>query len=335
MQLVTQLEPAGAQSMARWTEDALPPDAAVDTWFLYDKSGSDLFPTPQLVAPKRPSSPADILRFLRELYRLRDRPADTVLAHTHFSIAAATLLWAHREDVAVVPVHHWPLEKYPASVRRMIHSARRRGRYAEEVFVSPAIVDMENATVIPNPVPAAGPYTDTQTIPADIIVVARHSQEKSLDTVIRAMKELPSRHLTLVGGGPLTEKLVELTVAEGLEDSVTFAGRLPNSAVRDLMRRSRVFVLPSMWEAMPVSLLEAVAEGCVIVVSDIPTHRFLLDRDAAVGFRPGDPQALAASILRAETTELSAGLEAARTDFSEAMIATLWRDVVRAGAQKV
>src|SRR5690606_6239802 len=141
-------------------------------------------------------------------------------------------------------------------------------------------------------------YADTGDIPSDIIIVARHAEEKSIDTAIAAMGLLDDRHLTLVGEGPLSDQLGEQAQNTGVAQKVTFAGRLTNPEVRNLMRRSRIFLLPSLWEAMPVSLLEAVAEDCVIVVSDIDTHQFLLKEGAAIGFIQGDPWSLAGAIFK-------------------------------------
>ncbi len=338
LQLVTQLEPAGAQSMARWLEQQLEQNYAVRTAFLYQKSPSDLFQSPDLLVKDRPSGPASMARFGAALLKLRRTNPDVVLAHTHFSIALATLLWGKSGRVQVVPVHHWPIDRYPSIVRRIIDRARRRSFYADEVFVSPAVADLDPANVIPNPVPEPGPYEDAGAVPTDILVVARHAEEKSIDTAIRAM-EGTTRHLTLVGGGPLTDVLKEQVKASGLEDNVTFAGRLSNPQVRQLMRSSRTFLLPSLWEAMPVALLEAVAEDARIIVSDIDAHQFLLAQDAAIPFVPGDAASLREALELAITEEsaerLAMGRVRVQENYSATQIATLWRDTVQAAAKRV
>lgn len=333
LQVVTQLEPAGAQSMAKWTEDALSDDFAIETWFLYDKSGSDLFPAPNLVAAGRPKNVVEVVAFVRSMMLLRRQRPDVVLAHTHFAIAAALILWPRRAKISLVGVHHWPVDRYPGPVRHLIRAARRAGRFTDEVYVSPAIVDQDDPTIIPNPVPRSSSTQRRGTQKVDILVVARHAEEKSLDTVIRAMANLPDRHLTLVGGGPLTEDLRSCAAQAGVSDRVVFSGRLPNSEVRGLMRDCSVFVLPSLWEAMPVSLLEAVAENCAIVVSDIVTHRFLLDRGAALSFPPGDAPALADAINRAQRNDvdLQAGLAQVRDVYGDAAISGQWRNLLHRG----
>lgn len=331
IQLVTQLEPAGAQTMARWLQSVLAELGPTETVFLYDKSGSELFPAPSLVVRNRPRTPGQAIELVRRLRRLRRRWPDVALAHTHYSIVIAGLLWG-RGPTRIVAVHHWPIDRYPASARLLIGVGRRRGWFDEEVFVSPAVVDRPGARVIPNPVPDAGPYRERDDVPADIVVVARHATEKSLDTAVDAMKLLPGRTLTLVGGGPLTDRLVTQVGRAGLADRVVFAGRLTNPEVRSLMRRSSVFLLPSLWEAMPVSLLEAVAEGAVIVASDIPAHRFLLDPGAAIGFSPGDAVSLAEALRAGDDErtrhEVLAAADRVRGELDSARIATAWQQTV-------
>lgn len=328
IQLVTQLEPAGAQTMARWLEGVLGELGPTETVFLYDKSGSELFPTPSLVARHRPRTPAELIAFVGGLRRLRHRPPSVVLAHTHYAIVVAGILWG-RSATRIIAVHHWPIDRYPLPARLLVALGRQLHWFGSEVFVSPAVIDRPGALVIPNPVPEPGPYAECDQVPADILVVARHATEKSLDTAIEAMMLLPERRLTLVGGGPLTDRLVAQVREAGLQDRVVFAGRLSNPQVRSLMRRCTVFLLPSLWEAMPVSLLEAVAEEAVIVASDIPAHRFLLDPGAAIGFVPGDPESLAHALVRADEHDdrlrVLAAAQQVRDEQSAARIAAEWQ----------
>lgn len=336
IQLVTQLEPAGAQTMAWWMEGVLKEIGPTETVFLYEKSSSELFPSPSLVTTGRPRTPAQAVDFFRSLRRLGRRRPAVVLAHTHYSIVIAGMLWG-RSRTRIIAVHHWPIDRYPAPARWLIAVSRRFGWYNDEIFVSDAVIDRPGAHVIQNPVPEPGPYQEREDVPADIVVVARHAKEKSLDTAIEAMRQLPDRTLTLVGGGPLTERLMAQVQEAGVQDRVVFAGRLSNPEVRALMRRCSVFLLPSLWEAMPVSLLEAVAEGAVIVASDIPAHRFLLEPEAAIGFTAGDASSLARALTRssdeAERARLRGGADRVREELGAPRIAAEWqRSVERLAA---
>ncbi len=58
-----------------------------------------------------------------------------------------------------------------------------------------------------------------------------------------------------------------------LAHRVRFHGRLEQPALADLMRRCAVFVLPSLWEGLPLVLVEARACGCRLVATDLPGLR--------------------------------------------------------------
>jgi glycosyltransferase involved in cell wall biosynthesis len=72
--------------------------------------------------------------------------------------------------------------------------------------------------------------------------------------------------LTLVGGGAAAEEFRARAAAHIASGRVRFAGILPNHAVGREYLRNDVFLLTSAFEGFPVSLLEAMAHGCVPVV---------------------------------------------------------------------
>ena len=90
-----------------------------------------------------------------------------------------------------------------------------------------------------------------------------------LVTLVRIIERRKiNAHLTIVGTGP-----DEASVREGLEGCllVTFRGAMPNHQIANLLREQDVFVLLSDFEGLPLSLLEAMAQGVVPVVSDLPS----------------------------------------------------------------
>ncbi|MBK8006873.1 MAG: glycosyltransferase [Gemmatimonadetes bacterium] len=62
------------------------------------------------------------------------------------------------------------------------------------------------------------------------------------------------------------------------------------------MKRAAVFTSPSRHEGMPNAVVEAMTCGCALVVSDIPSHREILDAGSARFVSPDDPAALAAAV---------------------------------------
>jgi glycosyltransferase involved in cell wall biosynthesis len=89
--------------------------------------------------------------------------------------------------------------------------------------------------------------------------------------------------------------------------NVTFLGQLSHANVLAAIARAEVVVFPSVHEACPVGLLEALAARSAVVCSDIPPHRELAE-DAAIFVEPS-PDAIADGLERALVdSELAEGL---------------------------
>jgi len=102
-------------------------------------------------------------------------------------------------------------------------------------------------------------------------VAARLAPQKGLEYLIDAARILKERGLevgvAIAGAGELKGRLESLARAYGLEDTVVFCGHQ-----RDIARflsAIDVFVLPSLWEGLPLTLLEAMAMGLVCIATDL------------------------------------------------------------------
>ena len=102
--------------------------------------------------------------------------------------------------------------------------------------------------------------------------VGRFSPPKNHDFLIDIFYQLkllhPNSKLLLVGDdrGELANKIKHKVRESGLSDSVIFTGLRKD--VTDLMQAMDVFVFPSFYEGMPVTLIEAQASGLPCVISD-------------------------------------------------------------------
>lgn len=126
---------------------------------------------------------------------------------------------------------------------------------------------------------------------------------EGLDLLLQAMPRLLARHpqarVLLVGGGPQEGALKAQAAAAGLADQVVFTGRVPHSQVQRYYDLVDVLAYPRhsmrLTELVtPLKPLEAMAQGRVLVASDVGGHRELI-HDGQTGrlFRAGDAQALA------------------------------------------
>lgn len=98
-----------------------------------------------------------------------------------------------------------------------------------------------------------------------LLYVGRLSREKGLHIVISALQRLRNPPpLTVLGDGPERDALA--AAARGLP--VQFFGAVEGASVRRAMCTASILVVPSVWyEAMPLTVLEAMSTGLPVVVS--------------------------------------------------------------------
>ena len=195
--------------------------------------------------------------------------------------------------------------------RRLFGAADRvvvtTARMADEAA---QIVPAARVTVIPNYVDTARFAPDDSAPDYDVLFVGRLSAEKGVAALLEALEPLSARAL-IVGEGAEQDALQRRY--GDLDGRLTWHERVPNSQLPALMRRARIFALPSQFENMPKALIEAMACGLAVVGADVRGIQELI-RDGETGLLvpPGDPAALRAAIKRLiETPRLGAALGAA------------------------
>lgn len=137
--------------------------------------------------------------------------------------------------------------------------------------------------------------------PVHIVLIARAVREKGVHVlleaaaVLRRMGEERFR-ITYGGDGPDLESFRKLAKDLGVGDKITFAGVVAQT--EELLRNADVVVVPSVWgDAAPLGVLEGMAAGCALVVTDvggIPEQ--IGDSGCAIIVRPGDPVSLATAL---------------------------------------
>ncbi len=138
-----------------------------------------------------------------------------------------------------------------------------------------------------------------------------------IDAFARLLPQQPALRLLLVGGGPQEQALRAQASAAGLEASVVFTGRVPHAEVQRYYELIDLLVYPRLPIRLtelvtPLKPLEAMAQGRVLVASDVGGHRELI-RAGETGYlcAPGDAAVLASAIAdalarRSEWPELRA-----------------------------
>ena len=110
--------------------------------------------------------------------------------------------------------------------------------------------------------------------------VGRFNPQKNhpflLDIFAVLLKKEPNAVLILVGGGEDMPKIQAKAQALGVAEHVRFLGI--RSDVADLMQAMDVFVFPSLYEGLPVTMVEAQAAGLPCIISDkVPPECILTD----------------------------------------------------------
>jgi PEP-CTERM/exosortase A-associated glycosyltransferase len=130
---------------------------------------------------------------------------------------------------------------------------------------------------------------------------------EGLDLLIQALPRIlerrPDVRLLLVGGGPQEANLKAQAVRLNVADKVVFVGRVPHSEVSKYYDLVDLLAYPRhpmrLTELVtPLKPLEAMAQGHLLIASDVGGHRELIeDGRTGVLFRAGDVEALAVKAL--------------------------------------
>jgi len=172
--------------------------------------------------------------------------------------------------------------------------------YMQKDLVKNYHIDINKTSVIYNAVdPAMHKYEGTFK-QNSFITVARLSAEKGIDKLIRTMATLNIPYnYSIVGNGPEKESLLRLTRSLGIEERVQFSGQLekPFSGKED----SQIYLLGSLYEGFPNSVIEANALGIPVVSKNIPGGTEEIITDAGNGFIAVDDDDFRKKILIATT----------------------------------
>jgi glycosyltransferase involved in cell wall biosynthesis len=279
---------------------------------------------------------------------LREGGYDVVHSHVHL-FSGAILRWANAEDVPVRIAHsHTSRDDKPNTLARRCYRRLMRSwidRYATHGLAASQPVAAQlfgedwrtdkRFQVLHCGIdlhPFEGPITRAEVraelgIPADATVVGhvgRFVPAKNHHFLLEIAREIstkrPDIHFLLVGDGPLRAEIEARAAAMGFNGNMHFAGN--RNDVPRLMRGGMdVFVFPSLWEGLPVTLIEAQAAGLPCVVSDMVTDEASVLPGKSTRLSPsaksGEWAASALdSLNRGKLKEESTALAIGRTDFS-------------------
>lgn len=128
-----------------------------------------------------------------------------------------------------------------------------------------------------------------------VLTVARLDKQKGHTFLLEAAALVPEAQFVLVGDGPERGALESQAAALGLRDRVQFLGY--QSAVPELLAGCDFFVLPSLYEGLPLSIMEAMAAGKPVIATAIGgTDEVIVPDDTGLLVPPANAPALATAI---------------------------------------
>jgi glycosyltransferase involved in cell wall biosynthesis len=132
-----------------------------------------------------------------------------------------------------------------------------------------------------------------------LLVVGRLSPEKGIESILRSLAEVnsPELNVVIIGRGPLLGELQGLIEILGLQKRVVIQDY--QSDWWGWLKVADVLVSASHYEGNPNVVLEAMAAGCPVILSDIPSHREIASDATALFFAIGDTKRLSRAIEEA------------------------------------
>lgn len=240
------------------------------------------------------------------------------LIHTHgYKTNLYAYLAARLRPVALVATCHlWTRDRVALRIYGMMDQALLR-RFGRVVAVSGALADSlrrahvapERLAVIDNGIDLEGladaaPSADLEHLKAGrfaLGVVGRLTEQKGHEYLFRALqpilKQSPQWVLFVVGDGPLKSQLETQARELGIESSVVFTGKRGDMA--NVYAALDLFVLPSLYEGLPIAVLEALAAKKAVIATRVgAVSEVVLDGKTGLLIEPADTEALQNAILR-------------------------------------
>lgn len=140
-----------------------------------------------------------------------------------------------------------------------------------------------------------------------LLYVGNRSHYKNFATLLEAYARWPGRaktDLVAVGGGAWSVEERSRIQVRSLDDRIHQLDGLPDEALCRLYNGAEAFIYPSLYEGFGLPLLEAMACGCPILASDIPSTREVAG-DVAVYFQPEHSDSLLTALESVGSPDLA------------------------------
>ncbi len=159
-------------------------------------------------------------------------------------------------------------DKITSVSRRMINEAKEIGASSDKLIFLP-YGTLDDFLNISRTMPDK---------PFRLLYIGNLIPLKNVDVIIKAISMLSEDYeLKIVGDGPYRMQLEQLVKSLGVTERVQFTGRVPHEEIKEHLAWAHALILVSSSEGRPNVVLEALASGLPVIVSDIPGNRELVE----------------------------------------------------------
>jgi glycosyltransferase involved in cell wall biosynthesis len=209
-----------------------------------------------------------------------------------------------------VPPSRWGLARERSSFRIADHlcavsnyvgeTTRRLlglGSRPIEVILNPVDIELFQPTPV------------EQEVPGRIVFAGTLTEKKGIRQLVEAFVSIahaaPEAHLVVCGGellnhvGTPFQNRLQALIPASLSERVQWRGRVPRSALPDILRQASIAVYPSHMEALPIAWLEGLASGKAVLASNTgPGPEVIEDGVDGLLCNPHDKDSIASQLLR-------------------------------------
>ena len=235
------------------------------------------------------------------------------VVHTHldvikYAVAAAKLSGIKR---CVHTVHNVAHEEAEGRLQKIINTIYFKLGWSVPVALSPEVrntifsfygLQENRVPMIFNGVDLRKclPKTDySLSEPAVLLHIGRFNEQKNhkglLEAFSRIIKSHPNCCLQLIGDGDLQEEMKTYAKTLGIQEKISFLGS--QTDVYPFLREADIFLLPSKFEGMPMTIIEAMGTGLPIVASAVGGVPDMLEDYTSGVLIPCEPEAIAQAVL--------------------------------------
>ena len=256
---------------------------------------------------KRPGPDLSMTGKLKRLFAA-ERP-DAV--HVHLNAVKYTVPAAHKNSIRCVYTVHNLADKDASGIAREMNRRFFKKKKATPVALSEKIKRSiaETYELKESEIPTIFNGIDLSRCKAkqdhklgervELLHIGRFFPQKNHKGLIDSFKIIkqarPDATLRLLGDGSLLEEIKAYTREQGLEDSVIFEGA--RADVYPYLASADIFMLPSLYEGMPITLIEAMGSGLPIVATAVGGVPDMLTDGHSAALTDCTPEAVAVATL--------------------------------------